>query len=587
MWRSRMFWRLFGALAVLSLASIAFLGIVIVNQAEEYFLQQIEDSLRIKAVLVREALAALPSGQTLQDRVLAMRPKVAMRITLIAANGDVLADSEEDPQHMEKHDTRPEVIASREADFGTATRYSTTVHQSMMYVALRTDDESQGVAYVRVALPLSRIEGQLRRLRQLVWTAAGVTALAAMILAFWLARRMTRPLQELTQGAQRIAAGDYGHKVYTGTPDEIGVLARSFNQMSDRLAAQFAQVEEDRRQLRAILSGMIEGVVALDADQRILFANDRAAQLLEFHFQPAIGRRFYEVVRLRALHDIVRRALTEPEAFREELSWNGRSAKNLMLHGTGLAGSPTPGAVLVVHDISDLRRLEGLRQEFVANVSHELKTPLSVIKACVETLLAGAVDDPAHRRPFIDQIGNQAERLHALILDLLSLARIEGETEIFSFEEVMLDEAVEACLARYRALAEGKHQRLESNPPAEKTSAWVDEEALGQILDNLVDNAIKYTPSGGWVRVSWHTDNDRICLQVRDTGIGIPEPDRQRIFERFYRVDKARSRELGGTGLGLAIVKHLTQAMKGSVRADSQVGQGTTFSLYLPRWRGN
>ena len=357
--------------------------------------------------------------------------------------------------------------------------------------------------------------------------------------------------------------------------------------MSDRLAAQFAQVEEDRRQLRAILSGMIEGVVALDADQRILFANDRAAQLLEFQFQPAIGRRFYEVVRLRALHDIVRRALTEPEAFREELSWNGRSAKNLMLHGTGLAGSPTPGAVLVVHDISDLRRLEGLRQEFVANVSHELKTPLSVIKACVETLLAGAVDDPAHRRPFLDQIGNQAERLHALILDLLSLARIEGETEIFSFEKVILDEAVEACLARHRARAEGKHQRLESNPPAEKTSAWVDEEALGQILDNLVDNAIKYTPSGGWVRVSWHTDNDRISLQVRDTGIGIPEPDRQRIFERFYRVDKARSRELGGTGLGLAIVKHLTQAMKGSVRADSQVGQGTTFSLYLPRWSGN
>jgi two-component system phosphate regulon sensor histidine kinase PhoR len=414
-----------------------------------------------------------------------------------------------------------------------------------------------------------------------------MTALPAMLLAYWLARRMTRPLQELTEGAQRIAAGDYGHKVYTGTPDEIGVLARSFNQMSDHLAAQFAQVEEDRRQLRAILSGMIEGVVALDADQRILFANERAAQLLEFQFQPAIGRRFYEVVRLRALQDVVRRALNEPEAFREELSWNGRSAKNLMLHGTGLAGSPTPGAVLVVHDISDLRRLEGLRQEFVANVSHELKTPLSVIKACVETLLAGAVDDPAHRRPFIDQIGNQAERLHALILDLLSLARIEGETEIFSFEEVMVDEAVEACLARYRALAEGKQQRLESYPPAEKTSVWVDEEALGQILDNLVDNAIKYTPPGGCVRVSWHTDNDRVCLQVRDTGIGIPEPDLQRIFERFYRVDKARSREMGGTGLGLAIVKHLTQAMRGSVRADSQVDQGTTFSVYLPRRRSN
>jgi two-component system phosphate regulon sensor histidine kinase PhoR len=597
MWRSRMFWRLFGTFGVLLLASITFLGIVVLNRVEEYFLQQIEDSLRIKAVLVREALAKMPPGQSLQERIMAMRPNVAMRITLIAKNGDVLADSEEDPKRMEKHDTRPEVLASQRADFGTATRFSTTVRQSMMYVALRTvppldlpptlgGDKEGGIAYVRVALPLSRIEEQLAHLRQLVWTAAAVTALAAMALAFWLARRMTQPLQELTQGAERIAAGNYGHKVYTGTPDEIGVLARSFNQMSEHLAAQFAQVEEDRRQLRAILSGMIEGVVALDADQRILFANDRAAQLLEFQAQPAIGRRFYEVVRQRALHEIIRRALTDPEPFREELSWNGRSAKNLMVHGTGLAGSPTQGAVLVFHDTSHLRRLERLRQEFVANVSHELKTPLSVIKACVETLLGGAIDDPQHRRPFLDQIANQADRLHALILDLLSLARIEAGTEAFSFQQVDVEEAVQACIARHRALAEGKNQSLETVAPAEKATAWADEEALGQILDNLVDNGIKYTPPGGSVRISWHTENDEVCLQVQDTGIGIPEPDLQRIFERFYRVDKARSRELGGTGLGLSIVKHLAQAMQGSVRAESQIGKGTTFSLYLPRSAG-
>ncbi len=586
MWRSWTFLRLFSTFGMLLLGSIAFLGIVVLNRVQENLLQQIEDSLRIKAVLVREALAEMPPGLSLQDRIMAMRPNVAMRITLIAKNGDVLADSEEDPKRMERHDTRPEVLASRSNEFGTSTRFSTTLQQSMMYVALRTEDERQGVAYVRVALPLSRIEGQLAHLRQLVWTAAAITALAAIALAFWLARRMTRPLQELTQGAQRIAAGSYGHKVYAGTADEIGVLARTFNQMSEHLAAQFAQVEEDRRQLRAILSGMIEGVVALDADQRILFANDRAAQLLEFQAQPPIGRKFYEVFRQRALHEIVRRVLSEPEPFQAELSWNGRSAKNLLVHGTGLAGSPTQGAVLVFHDTTDLRRLERLRQEFVANVSHELKTPLSVIKACVETLVGGAVDDPQHRRPFLDQIANQADRLHLLILDLLSLARIEAGTEAFSFEEVAIDEAVQACLGRHRALAEGKSQRLEMVPAAEKISAWADEEALAQILDNLVDNAIKYTPPGGSVCVSWHKDNDHVCLQVKDTGIGIPEPDLQRIFERFYRVDKARSRELGGTGLGLSIVKHLAQAMQGTVRAESQVGKGTTFSLSLPRSPG-
>jgi two-component system phosphate regulon sensor histidine kinase PhoR len=420
----------------------------------------------------------------------------------------------------------------------------------------------------------------------LPWTVAAVTAMAAMVMVIWLARRMVR-LQELRRGAERIAAGEYGHRVYAGPADEIGVVARSFNQMSEHLASQFAQVEEDRRQLRAILSGMVEGVVALDADQRVLFVNDRAVQLLEFQAQPAIGRKFYEVFRQRALHEIARRALTESEPFREELSWNGRWAKNLTVHGTGLAGTATQGAVLVIHDTSDLRRLERLRQEFVANVSHELKTPLSVIKACVETLVAGAVDDPQHRRPFLEQIGNQADRLHALILDLLSLARIEAGTEAFSFEEVAVEEAVQACLAHHRALSEGKNQLLEAVPPPEKVTAWADEEALGQILDNLVDNAIKYTPQGGSVRVSWHAEDDQVCLQVQDTGIGIPEPDLHRIFERFYRVDKARSRELGGTGLGLSIVKHLTQAMQGTVRAESEVGKGSTFYLFLPKFPDN
>jgi two-component system, OmpR family, phosphate regulon sensor histidine kinase PhoR len=197
------------------------------------------------------------------------------------------------------------------------------------------------------------------------------------------------------------------------------------------------------------------------------------------------------------------------------------------------------------------------------------------------------MDDSQHRRAFLDQIGQQADRLHALILDLLSLARIEAGTEAFSFQEVDMDEAVQACMARHRALAEGKNQSLETLPPPEEISAWADEEALGQILDNLIGNAIKYTPTGGSMRVAWQAENEHVCLQVQDTGIGIPEPDLQRIFERFYRVDKARSRELGGTGLGLSIVKHLAQAMQGTIRAESQVGRGTTFSLSLPQPSAN
>jgi two-component system phosphate regulon sensor histidine kinase PhoR len=432
------------------------------------------------------------------------------------------------------------------------------------------------------------VQQELAGLRRLVWTTAAGTGIAALVLAFWLARRITGPLQELTAGAERIALGSYGHKVYVAGRDEVGVLARSFDHMSGRLAAQFTQLEADREQLRMILSGMVEGVIGVDADQRILFANERAVQLLRL--PPAItGRKLWEVVRRRSLQEILRRALADPEPHQEELSWEGPGAKSLTVYAARMPGSPPRGAVLVLHDTSELRRLERLRQEFVANVSHELKTPLAVITACVETLLAGAVDDLQHRGPFLERIAEQANRLHVLILDLLTLARIESAAAAFELEAVALGPAVMTCLERHRARAHGNQQLLEASPPlpvpdtGEEIAAWADKEAVGQILDNLIDNALKYTPPGGRISVRWRAEDSQVCLEVQDNGIGIPEQDLPRIFERFYRVDKARSRELGGTGLGLAIVKHLVHAMLGSVQATSRLGHGTKFSVRLPR----
>jgi two-component system phosphate regulon sensor histidine kinase PhoR len=579
-----MFWRLFGTFAGLLLATIIVLGIIVLNRVEKHFLQQIEESLEAKAILVRESLEGEPKDPTLQERVLSLGSETGLRITLIAANGDVLADSEEDPKKMDKHNTRPEVLEAQSTGTGAATRFSSTLHQSMMYVALRTESHPQGVAYVRVALPLSQVERQIAELRGLGWTGAAITALAAMILAFWLARYITRPLHELTAGAQSVAAGNFGHKVYVDGKSEIGLLASTFNQMSERLANQIKELEEDRHQLRAILSGMMEGVMALDAEQRIVFANERASQFLEFQSSQAVGRKVYEVVRHRSLLEVTSRALSRPEPFQDEFT--GPSGKSLIVHGTGLAGSPSHGAVLVFYDASELRRLERLRQEFVANVSHELKTPLAVIKANIETLLEGAVEDREHRGRFLEQIASQAERLHALILDMLSLAQIESGAEVFQFHALSMNEAIRSCLERQRARAEAKKQQLEFTPASPDLAAWADEEAVGQILDNLVDNAIKYTPNGGIISLACEDEQTKVHIVVRDTGIGIAEVDLARIFERFYRVDKARSRELGGTGLGLAIVKHLVQAMHGAIQATSQVGKGTTFSIRLPKAPG-
>lgn len=577
----------------MSLGLIGLLGTVLFTRVEHHYMDQMEDRLHSQAALGVEMVRGRTDADmpALQERFEALRRQGPLRITLLALDGTVLVESDRDPrrQPMENHGDRPEVVEARLRGLGVSrSRYSTTVGQDLMYVAIRTDDDQGVVAFVRAAWPLKDIRMKLGELRSIIWSAAAFAGLIALALSFWLARRLTRPLQELTTGAEKIATGNYGYKVYDTARDEVGMLAREFNHMSVRLAAQFAQLEEDRQQLRMILSGMEEGVVALDAEQNILFANERAARLLGFSLQATTGRKLWEVVRRRSLQDIVGRALSESEPCKEELIWNSPMAESLTVHAARLPGSPPRGAVLVLHDTSELRRLERLRRDFVANVSHELKTPLSVIKACVETLLEGAIEDREHRGPFLERIAEQADRLHALILDLLSLARIESGTEAFAFQAVPLLPVVQACLERHRARAESKAQLLEAAPPPSvdsqpEVAAWADEEAVHQILDNLVDNALKYTPESGRISVRWRSADGQVFLDVEDNGIGIPQQDLPRIFERFYRVDKARSRELGGTGLGLSIVKHLVQSMHGTVRATSRPGQGTTFSVQLPR----
>jgi two-component system phosphate regulon sensor histidine kinase PhoR len=422
-----------------------------------------------------------------------------------------------------------------------------------------------------------------------VAAAAGLASVACVALSVALARQLGRPLRDLMRAAERVGEDDGGARLAVEhARDEVADLGRSFNAMSARLAGRLAALEEERQQLRTILGGMVEGVVALDAGQRIVFANGRALQLLDLPSPPPVGRRLWEVVRRRALLEVVQRALDSPEPQREEFHWAGPGPRHLTIHAARLPGPPPRGAVLVLHDTSDLRRLERLRQDFVANVSHELKTPLSVIKACAEALLAGAADDPGHRARFLERIADQGERLHALILDLLSLAQIESGDELFEFRAVPVGAAVDACLERHRARAEARRQSVSAAPPptgdgpADGVAVWADEEAVDHILDNLIDNALKYTPEGGTIRVGWRAEGGQVCLEVADTGIGIPEPDLPRIFERFYRVDKARSRELGGTGLGLSIVKHLAQAMHGQVRVASRPGEGTTFTVCLP-----
>ncbi len=372
----------------------------------------------------------------------------------------------------------------------------------------------------------------------------------------------------------------------------LGRLARRFNEVAPGIEARIARLERDGQQLRVVLGGMVEGVVAVDSRRRLLFANASADALFGLDAR-SVGRFLPELIRSPPIQEAVEAALAGPGGYTGEVTLTGREpfprphARTLAVHGARLPGPPPSGAVLVFHDVSELRRLERMRQDFVANVSHELKTPLASIKAYTETLLDWALHDEEVNVRFLRRIEEQAERLERLILDLLDLARLDSGMGAFEQAPVAVAPVVRRSVESVRARAEAKGQALalDLGTLDDATIVVGDEEAIRQILDNLLDNAVKYTPEGGWVRVACGVTPEQVTVEVADSGIGIPRADLPRIFERFYRVDKARSRELGGTGLGLSIVKHLVQAIGGTIAVTSRLGEGSQFTIQLPRER--
>jgi two-component system phosphate regulon sensor histidine kinase PhoR len=436
-------------------------------------------------------------------------------------------------------------------------------------------------------------------IRRRILGVAGIVSLAMLALTWWVVARVTSPVKTLNEAAQRIARGEYEQRIYVSNRDELGQLGDSFNQMSQQMSARVSQLRESSQRLQTVLGGMIEAVIAVDDRQRVLFANDAAGRLLSFSPAEAAGRPMLEAVRHHALHQATADALAawrgggggsragsspqngQPPTRRLEITLGSSPPRILSTHVARLPGDPCPGVVVVLDDVTELRRLENLRRDFVANVSHELKTPLSSIKAYAETLLAGALEDEENRRQFVSRIDEQADRLHQLIQDLLSLARIESGVEVHHIMPVPLAEALAECVERHVPAAEAKQISLRCEPPAESVCVAADREGLREILDNLLDNAVKYTPERGQVVVRCAHEEGYVLIEVEDTGIGIAADDQPRVFERFYRVDRARSRELGGTGLGLSIVKHLVQAFNGSVSLESALGEGSTFTVRL------
>ena len=589
MWKSHLFWKLFVGYATLYLASTVAIVVIVTRWHEEQVVGQVVARLTESATLIRSRVVdRFAEGPTpkLQNEIRDLGQATGTRITLVNPDGKVLADSERATlaavEQMDNHKNRPELLQAAQQGRGTSQRKSPTLGGvTMLYVGIGADMDGNTVGLVRTARPMSFVREQVAHVQRLVGIIVLLVSLCVVALTYWIVTRIIRPVNELTEAATSIGRGDYEHEVHLKSQDELSQLAMAFNTMSGELKKQVDQLRTSKEQVATILSAMHEGVIAMDQEQRILFANAAAGSLFGFSADRAMGSKLQSTIHRDALLNIVEETLRTHEDQNSE-TVAPRSTSTLELSTSILPGEPCPGVVVVVRDVSELRRLERVRQEFVGNVSHELKTPLTSIKAYAETLSQGAIDDEQNRMTFVRQIEEHAERLHQLVTDVLTLARVESGAESFDLKAVSLTQAVNTCVNRFQAIAQGKQITLVAKPPSDAVLVQADEGGVQQILDNIVENAIRYTPENGTVEVRWTTAGSMALLQVIDTGIGISEEDQPRLFERFFRVDKARSRQLGGTGLGLSIVKHLTQFFGGSVGVTSSVGEGSTFSITLP-----
>ncbi len=587
--KKSLLWHVFFSSLLVILVSLVAVTWLASISMRHFFLEKTQADLQTRALLFENYILehVEPLDEQGIDRLCKkIGPSAGTRLTVILPSGRVIGDSEEDPQKMDNHLDRPEILDAMEKEVGVSTRYSPTLAKQLMYVAVPLKKSTRTMALVRAAIEVDSVDTDIAAIQVKIAFSGLVIAGLATLLGLLVSHRIRRPIEEIRRGAERFARGEFQQPLPVSRIKEIGDLSETLNAMAQELQKTLSKITEQRNELGAVLSSMAEGVLAMDMEERILGMNHAASVIFECDPKQVQGRTIQEVIRHPELQRLVTEALAREEAVERDVVLYLKEERVLNGHATILQDGEgnRVGVLVVLNDITRLRKLENIRKEFVANVSHEIRTPITAIKGFVETLRDGAMQNPQDGERFLGIIQNHVLRLEALVEDLLSLSRIEEETEReeIVLEEKPLKEVLAGALQLCQVKAEPKQIRMELSC-SEEVAAKINASLLEQAVVNLLDNAINYSEAGKsiWVRVD--VSPQEVLIRVRDEGCGIEKQHLERLFERFYRVDKARSRKLGGTGLGLAIAKHIMEAHGGRVSVESQPGRGSTFTLHLPR----
>lgn len=605
MLRSLFLWRLYAGFVLVIIVCTLITYVLLSDYIQDTSSQALEQDLVARSYLLKEL--SLPyfqektsesDYQQLHLLLKALDKKLASRFTVIDATGLVLADSRKRADDIDNHASRPEIIDAITKQEGRSERYSNTVHEHMKYFALAVEEQGELLGFVRTALPRQQILQQQQQLTHYVLMGCLITMLIALFTAFVIARRVSLPITALTQSAQAMAGGDYQQRVYLPNHDELGKLAKAFNLLAINAGKHVNSITEDRNKLATILSGLSEGVIALDSEENIIHINQAAAQTLNVSASACMGLSIWSSIHNAEIHAILQRVFTEGGVHQEQIRVPGKLKDTIInVYGAALEREDKRnGAILVLHDVSDLKMLENVRRDFVTNASHELKTPLTAIRGIIETITSDPDMDHDTLWHFLAKAQGQTDRLVNIVSGLMALSRLESG-KFRDMEPLSIKAILKQSIKAFRNISLEKNIQLINNLDSfshdNDPKVIGDAHSLGQLFDNLIDNAIKYTPEGGKVEVilkSQKADENAnqeqgfLMVAVNDTGLGLSKIDQSRIFERFYRVDKGRTRELGGTGLGLAICKHIAEQHQGHIELESEIGRGSSFQVYLPEY---